>query len=361
MYIENSARLAVYAQGEFGKGSSKTAEGVLRYGTNPIACVIDASQSGKTINEIVGIDCPAPIVGSIEAALAYKPQALLLGTAWSGGQLPQAWRADILSAIENGMDIINGLHDFLEEDVEMAAAARKYGRRLFDVRKSPEKLPVASGRVMETKALVILTVGTDCSVGKMTASLEIVRSAGKDGRDAAFVATGQTGIMICGEGIAIDRVIGDFMAGATEEMVVKAASRSNVVLVEGQGSLAHPGFSGVTLALLHGACPQGLILCHNASRTKIKSTNFAMPEIMPLIKTYESMAAYMRPAKVIAIAVNTRGLEEQEAKQYLQELSARTGLPATDPVRFSADLLWQAIVQLESTMKQSQRSTCEHH
>lgn len=354
MYIENSARLAIYAQGEFGKGSSKTAEGVLRYGNNPIACVIDSLQNGKSINEVVGIECSAPIVASIAESLQHKPQALLLGTAWSGGELPAAWRSDILAAIENGMDIINGLHDFLEEDAEIAAAAKRCGKRLFDVRKPPEKLPVGNGRVMsETEALVVLTVGTDCSVGKMTASLEIERSAKKAGRKAAFVATGQTGIMICGEGIAIDRVIGDFMAGASEEMVIKAARKANVVLVEGQGSLAHPGFSGVTLGLLHGSCPQALILCHNATREKIKGTEFKLPEINKLIAVYETMAAYMRPAKVIAIAVNTRGLTDEAARRYLEQLSAQTGLPATDPVRYTADLLWQTIVELESKTKLS--------
>lgn len=353
MYIEKTARLAIYAQGEFGKGSSKTAEGVLRYAANPIACVIDAQQKGKSIKEVVGIDCPAPIVGSIQEALEHAPQALLLGTAWSGGALPKAWRQDIMAALAGGMDVVNGLHDFLDEDPEIKAAADKYGKRLFDVRRPPENLPVANGRVMtDCSALVILTVGTDCSVGKMTASLEIEKSATRAGRKSAFVATGQTGIMITGgDGIAIDRVIGDFMAGATEQMVLEAAKKADVVLVEGQGSLAHPGFSGVTLALLHGSCPQGMVLVHNATRDKIKSTDFKMPDIDKLIPVYETMAAYMRPSRIIAIAVNTRGLSEEAARAYLENLSAQTGLPATDPVRYGAEIIWKAIEKLEAELK----------
>ncbi|MBP6745219.1 DUF1611 domain-containing protein [bacterium] len=355
MYIEETARLALYAPGEFGKGSSKTAEGVLRYAKNPITCVIDQSQVGNSIKSVTGIDAKAPIVGTIEEALALGADALLLGTAWNGGAMPDHWRADIVKALAGGLDVVNGLHDFLEDDANIVAAAKKHGKRLFDVRKPPENLPVAAGRVLDggkykgKDSLVVLTIGSDCSVGKMTAALEIQRSATKQGRQAAFVATGQTGIMICGQGIAIDRVIGDFMAGATEMMVLEAAQEAPLVLVEGQGSLAHPGFSGVTMALVHGACPQAMILCHRPSRTHIKGTNFAISDLNTLIRTYESIAAYLRPSKVIAIALNTSDLSETEAQAAIAEISAETKLPTTDPVRFSADVLFQAIEDFSLT------------
>ncbi|HND70145.1 MAG TPA: DUF1611 domain-containing protein [Candidatus Obscuribacter sp.] len=343
MYLEPSVPLAIYAPDEFGKAQAKTAEGVLRYGRNPIACVIDAAKAGQTIKEVCGIDCAAPIVSTVEEALALKSGALLLGTAWSGGALPEAWKKDIKLALTGGMDVVNGLHDFLEEDPELKALAKTHGRRLFDVRKSPEKLPVARGLVMETDAYVVLTVGTDCSVGKMTVALEIQKLAQSKNIDAQFVATGQTGIMICGEGIAIDRVIGDFMAGATEKMVLEKAARGNLILVEGQGSLAHPGFSGVTLALLHGACPQALILCHRPARPTIKGTNFPISSYTRLIETYEAMASYMRPAKVIALALNTQDLNQEEALAAIKKAEAETGLPAADPVRFGANALLDAI------------------
>jgi uncharacterized NAD-dependent epimerase/dehydratase family protein len=343
MYLSKSARLAIYVQDEFGKGSSKSAEGVLRYGLNPIACLIDSQTAGKAVSEVVGIDCDAPIVASMAEALAHKPDALLLGTAWSGGKLPTAWRQDIITAIKSGLHVVNGLHDFLNEDAEMAALAKEHGVTLYDVRRTPEQLPVANGLVLKEKSLVVLTVGSDCSVGKMTTSLEIQKSAAKKGIQSEFVATGQTGIMIAGHGIAIDRVIGDFMAGATESMVVEASKKAELVLVEGQGSISHPGFSGVTLALLHGSAPQALVLCHRPARKCIKNTEFPISDLNKLIGSYESLCTYLRPAKVVAIALNTQDLSDDQALKAIDEISKLTGLPTTDPVRYSADVLFEAI------------------
>lgn len=351
MYLEPTAQLAIYAPGEFGGNSSKTAEGVLRYGVNPIACVIDATKSGQSIKELTGINCNAPIVASIAEAKELGAEALLLGTAWAGGAMPPVWREEIKLALRAGMDIVNGLHDFLEDDLSIVEEAKRQGKRLFDVRKSPAGLPIAQCRVLKSPAHVVLTVGDDCSVGKMTVSLEIQKSALNAGQPCEFVATGQTGIMICGHGIAIDRVIGDFMAGATEQLVLESAQRAELVIVEGQGSLDHPGFSGVTLALLHGACPQTLIFCSKPSRKTHKGTQIALNNMPRLIATYESMAAYMRPAKVVGIALNTSDLSEEQAREVINKAELETGLPATDPVRFSADKLYEAIVAHSKWLK----------
>lgn len=346
MYYSQTARLAVYAQGEFHKGKSKTAEGVIRYAPNPIVAVIDSTQTGKRVCDIIpDIKCDAPLVSSVDAALQFKPDALLLGTAWAGGGMPEQWKPDIIEALQGGMDVINGLHDFLCDDPEIAATAAQCGRKLLDVRKPPDDLPVASKRVLEScNAHVVLTVGSDCSVGKMTASLEIQKAAAKRKINAGFVATGQTGIMICGSGIAVDRVIGDFMAGAVEQMVIESGQNHDIVLVEGQGSLVHPGFSGVTLALLHGACPNALILCHNATRTCTTGTTHPLPPLPSFVPLYEHMASWMRPANVVAIAVNTVGLTDDEAKAYLDDMSNQTGRPCCDPVRHGADILLDAIL-----------------
>ena len=225
----------------------------------------------------------------------------------------------------------------------MAALAREHKVTLYDVRRMPDHLPVANGLVLKEEALVVLTVGSDCSVGKMTTTLEIQKSAAKKGVKSAFVATGQTGIMIAGHGIAIDRVIGDFMAGATESMVVEACKNAPLVLVEGQGSISHPGFSGVTLALLHGSAPQALVICHRPARKCMKSTEFPIADLNQLIASYESLCTYLRPAKVIAVALNTQDLNESDALKAINEISKLTGLPTTDPVRFSADVLFEAI------------------
>lgn len=342
MYYSQTAKLAIYAEGEFGK-SSKTAEGVIRYAKNPVVAVIDSRQAGKTVEDVTGIACRAPIVASLKEALLVKPDALLLGTAWQGGALPPAWRSDILSAVNAGLDIINGLHDFLTDDIEISEAAKRNKCLLLDVRKPPDKLPVASGRAVKLNSYIVLTVGTDCSVGKMTVSLELAKVAAERGRTAKFVATGQTGIMIDGEGIAIDRVIGDFMAGATEQMVVEASSNHELIFVEGQGSIVHPGFSGVTVALLHGSCPHALILVDNPQRKNMKDTSFPILSYTQLISLYEQLAQPMRKAKVVGIALNTRGMDEASAQAAIKKAEEETGLPATDAVRYGAHKLFDAI------------------
>ena len=349
MYLKPNARLAVYAEGEFGKGRSKTAEGVLRYGKNPIAAVIDSTAVGKTIKEASGIDCPAPIVASIDEAMQYKPDALLIGTQWAGGELPEAWRPELIKAIKAKLDIVNGLHDFLSEDPEYNRLAKENNVKLLDVRRSPDELPIASGKARDVKALTILTVGTDCSVGKMTVSLELLNEAEKRGFKGKFVATGQTGIMITGGfGIAIDRVIGDFMAGATEQMVLEAAPGQDFVFVEGQGSLAHPSFSGVTLALMHGSAAKAMVLCHKSSRTCINNLpDFPQPDFRKMIEVSETMAEFVQPSRVVAMALNTKGLSDEEAKRAIADAESQTGLPATDPVRFGAKILFDAILAFQ--------------
>ena len=355
MYYSQAAKLVIYAESEFGK-SSKTAEGVLRYGKNPVVAVIDSRQAGKTVREVTGIPSDAPIVGSMKEALALKPDALLLGTAWHGGALPPQWRPDILQAIEGGLDIINGLHDFLVDDPEISAAAQKANRKLLDVRRPPDHLPVACGRALAVPAYIVLTVGSDCSVGKMTVSLELAKVAEQRKMTAKFVATGQTGIMIDGEGIAIDRVIGDFMAGATEQMVVEAGRNHDFVFVEGQGSLVHPGFSGVTMALVHGSCPHAMVLVHNPQRKNVKDTPFPITSYEKLIRIYEDAAAAMRPSKVVGIALNTRGMDETAAQHAIKEAQEQTGLPATDAVRYGAGILFDALL----AFKQKQQTVVAH-
>lgn len=349
-FLEPDARLAIYAEGEFGKGHSKTAEGVIRYGRNPVAAVIDSQQAGRSIKQAVGIECDAPIVGSVEESLEHSPGALLLGTAWTGGHMPQAWRKDIMTAIKGGLDIVNGLHDFLSDDEEISRLAKKHERRLYDVRKPPDRLTVGEGQARHLKNMVVLTVGTDCSVGKMTASLELTREAENRGLKAEFIATGQTGIMISGAGVAIDRVIGDFMSGAVEEMVLQSAKNHDFIFVEGQGSLAHPGFSGVSLALLHGACPKALILCHKASKTNICELPLPMPTLSSMIEANEHMASLLHPARVVGIALNTARMTGEEAERAIERASKETGLPCQDPVRQGTKRLMDAIIEYQEKL-----------
>jgi len=343
MKIDAKQKLIIYSPNEFGGKKGKTGDGVLKFSPERVVAVIDPANAGKTVQEMLGYGGSAPILSTIEEAIAHKPDAMLLGCAFTGGRMPKQWRQDIILALNKKIDVINGLHDFLCDDADFKTAAEASGAKLVDLRKPPDDLIVAMGKARHSKAHIILTVGTDCNVGKMTCALAVHEQLIKSNKKSAFVATGQTGIIIDGQGVAVDRVIGDFMAGVIEDLVLDAAKEAQFVLVEGQGSLAHPGYSGVTLSLLHGAAPDAMILCHQAVRTRIGETEFSIPSLSLMIKTYENMAAFIRPAKVIGISVDTRGLSEQEAKDILLKYEQETNLPATDPIRFGVEPLVKAI------------------
>lgn len=343
MKINPDQKLILYAQGELTGGHAKTAEGVMRYRPDSCLAIVDADHAGKTAGEVAGVGGDIPILKSIEETYSLGADAMLLGCAFTGGKLPENWRQDIVKALKNKIDVINGLHDFLNDEEEFVLVAKQNGRALVDLREPPDYYEVASGRAAMVQANTVLTVGTDCSVGKMTAALELRTEAARRGKKAKFVATGQTGIMIDGLGVAIDRVVGDFMAGVVEDLVLTGAEGSDYVFVEGQGSICHPGYSPVTLSLLHGAAPRCMILCHRAGKTKIGEFDIEIPPISSLIDAYEKLAGFVRPSKIVGMAVDTSKLKEDEAKQLLERYASLTGLPVTDPVRFGAGKLFDSI------------------
>jgi len=264
--------------------------------------------------------------------------------------VPAEWRGWLKTALERGLEIWSGLHSFIADDPELGSLARAQGVRILDVRKPPAQLPIADGRAAEVEPYVILTVGSDCNVGKMTAQLQLRDELVRRGHRARFVATGQTGIFIEGWGIAVDAVVADFVAGAAEALVLEGAQDADIVLVEGQGSLIHPGYSGVTLGLLHGSCPDALILCHQATREYIGDYHgrepwVRIPPLSELVEIYERAAAPVRPTKVIGICLNTFDMTEAAARAAVAQAAADTGLPATDPVRFGPGALADAIVR----------------
>jgi uncharacterized NAD-dependent epimerase/dehydratase family protein len=338
-----SRRYAVLAPECFAN-NAKTAHGVIRYGSDETVAVIDASLAGKRVRDAVPyLQCDAPIVSGVVQALQYAPTSLLIGTAPKGGKLPPAWRAHVLAAIEAGLEIVNGLHDMFADDPEFAAAARKHRARIWDVRKPPD-VPLFTGEVYGVRAPIALAVGNDCAVGKMTVMLELARAANERGRRAEFVATGQTGIMIAGWGIAIDRVISDFATGATEQIVLEAARRGpEFILVEGQGGINHPAYAPVTLSLLYGAAPDALVLVVDPKRTRIDVFETPTLSYRQLIRAYEALCATVKPAKVVGIALNTHGLTDQRAREEIERARTETHLPADDVVRFGPHALWDAI------------------
>jgi uncharacterized NAD-dependent epimerase/dehydratase family protein len=274
--------------------------------------------------------------------MAYEPTALLVGVAPPGGALPAAWRREILEAIERGLDVVSGLHEELAADHVFAAAAQHAGTRIWDVRVPPQ-VPLFSGEAYDVPARVVLTVGTDCAVGKMTASLELTRAACERAVRARFVATGQTGIMIAGSGIAVDRVISDFATGAAERLVVENAPHADLLFVEGQGGLNHPAYGPVTLALMFGAAPDALVLVHLATRRDIEDFGTPLLGLSRAVQVYESLCATVKPAPVVGIALNTFGLDEPAARRAVAEARDATGLPADDVLRFGPHALYDAI------------------
>jgi uncharacterized NAD-dependent epimerase/dehydratase family protein len=341
-------RLALLAEGRFTPSDAKTAVSVLRYRPEEVAAVIDSTRAGRTAAECTGVGGTIPVVEDVAAAAVAGADSLLIGVAPQGGELPVAWRASVLEALERGWDVLSGLHVFLGDDPGFASAAARGGARLHDARRAPPGRPVAAGRAAAVAATVALTVGSDCNVGKMTAAVEIARALQARGARAAFVATGQTGMFIADRGVAVDAVPSDFVAGFTEVLVLEAARDADLVIVEGQGSVHHPAYSGVALGILHGACPAALVLCHQAGRTHLRLAAapgvFAIPPLAELVEAQERAARWVRPAPVVGIALNTLGLGELEAHAACVAAERETGLPATDPVRFGAGPLAEALM-----------------
>lgn len=338
-------RVLILAEGRFGVLDAKTATCVIRYAPDDVVAVLDSVTAGRTTDDVLGFGPPLPIVGTLEEGLALAPDTFLIGVAPRGGRLPEAWADMIATALGRGVNVVSGLHTFLGDDPRLAAAAAAGGATIRDLRRVPEVLPVASRKAAGVEATVVLTVGTDCNVGKMTASVELQRSAAARGWAAAFAPTGQTGLFLGGEGMVVDRVIADFIAGAAETIVLANAPGQDFVFVEGQGSLLHPGYSGVTLGLLHGSMPDALILVHQPTRRRTLNDEI---EIMPLpdwIELHERLAGYLKPAPVVGIAINGWDLDASAAREWAARITAETGLPAVDPVKFGAGELVDALVE----------------
>jgi len=337
-------RSVILAEGAFGVLGSKTAACVIRHRQNEVVAVIDSTQAGKTTEEVIGFGGPIPIVCDLAEAMKYLPDSLLVGIAPKGGRLPEEWRAILKEAISLGLHIFSGMHTFLSEDAELAELAREKATALVDLRDVPDDLPVARCLAADVEAFVVLTVGTDCATGKMTVALQMTEAARKRGLKAHFAPTGQTGIYIAGEGIAVDRVIGDFVAGATERLVLEGAEGNDFVFVEGQGSIFHPGYSGVALAMLHGALPDALILCHQPSRVLVSDYDVPIVSLSEAVRIHDAVSAPIKPAPVVGIALNCFDLSEEETLREIEKAEKETGIPATDCIKFGADKLVRAVI-----------------
>lgn len=334
-------KIVCLTEGHTNPHTAKTAACIIRYRPEEVVAVLDSTNAGGDLQQLLGTGRGLPIVASLAAAPA-DADTLLIGIAPPGGKIPPAWRAIILDAIARGMNVLSGLHDFLNDDPEFAAAAKERGVKLTDVRRNSEKT-IARRVGISSHCLRVHTVGHDCSIGKMCVALEVTNALKARGYDAKFIATGQTGIMVEGDGLPIDCIVADFVAGAAEKLVLEH-QHHKILLVEGQGSLVHPSYSGVTLGLLHGCQPQGLILCYEVGRERVTGIeSMAIPSLADIKRLNEMMAGVMGHTEVLGIGMNSRRLAPEAAEQERAQRVAEFGLPVCDVYRDGPEALAEAV------------------
>ncbi len=339
-------RVAILMHQGLKGAKGKTGISLLRYSQNSIVAVIDEAAAGESVFPLTGIDRDVPIVSSVKAALALKPTVLVIGLAPSGGVLPEPWYAEVKQAVKAGLSVMNGLHTQMNQDPEIAQSLRP-GQWVWDMRQEPEGLNIGGGRARLLKCDRVLTVGTDMAVGKMSTSIELNRASRIRGLRTKLIATGQTGLMLGEDGVALDAIRVDYAAGAVEQSLIQHAPGQDILFVEGQGSLLNPG-STATLPLIRGTQPTHLVLVHKANLANIQHfPDFQIPPLSEVVQLYESVAAAggtFSPARVVGIALNTFGLHEKEAREAIAAVSQETGLTCTDVVRFGAEPLLTRIV-----------------
>lgn len=346
------SRYLIYAEGKFGTPGSKTGNSVVRYSADHVAAVLDSHHGGKRVGDVLGYGGDIPVVASVDEGIKRGADSLLVGIAMHGAGLTPHLRTTIGESIERGLDIWNGLHSFISDDAELAALAMARAVTLHDVRRPPDDLPVGTGLVRDTKSTVVLAVGTDANIGKMTVMLQLRPGLQARGRRAAFAPTGQTGIFIEGWGLCVDAVIADFIAGAAESVTLQAARDADIVLVEGQGSIYHPGYSGVSLGLLHGSLPHALIMCHQPTRKTFRHNDWLpIPPLVDAIALHEAMAAPLRPARTIGVSLNTADMSDADARSVIESVADETGLPTTDPVRYDPAPLVDAVIAFDDSRR----------
>ncbi len=343
--IQNS-KIAILLHDGIQGSHGKTGLSLLRYSQAEIVAVIDRLSAGKSLPELTKILRDIPIVASVAEAIAFHPEILVIGIAPSGGALPDEWFGEIKAAVASGLSVVNGLHTPLANHPEIIPLLR-HTQWIWDVRQEPQGLTIASGKARTLSCRRVLTVGTDMAIGKMSTSLELNATAQRQGINSKFLATGQAGLMIAGDGIALDAVRVDFAAGAVEQMIMQFGNTHDLLIVEGQGSLLHPG-STATLPLLRGTQPTDLILVHRANQTHLRNyPHVLIPPLPIVVQLYEMVATVggaLPPTRVAGIAMNTFHLDEVAAAEAIAQVEIETGLPCTDPVRFGADLLLDAVM-----------------
>ncbi len=344
-YLTPDHRIALLMHEGTDNPGGKTGLSMLRYSPLDIVAVVDNQHPGKSVRAVTGIERDVPIVESVAAAMSYQPTVLAIGIAPSGGALPEPWYQEVKQAVAAGLCVVNGLHTPMSTG-ELSTHL-KPDQWIWDVRTEPTGLKIASAAAQSLPCRRVLPVGTDMAIGKMSTNLELHRLATQYGLRSKVIATGQTNLMLGDDGIPLDTIRVDFAAGAVEQQVVQYGQDHDILFIEGQGSLFHPG-STATLPLMRGTQPTHLIMVHRADQTHIRNhPNISLPSLTDAITVCETVTAAggcFIPAKVVGIALNTYGLDTDAAKQAIEDSARETHLPCTDVIRFGAEPLLEAIL-----------------
>ncbi|BCJ27752.1 DUF1611 domain-containing protein [Actinocatenispora sera] len=342
--------MVIDAEGVFDGTGPKLALGALRYRSDDVVAVIDSAHSGRTARDRTGDPrVPAiPVVDDLDAALRYGPDTFVVGISPMQSTLPPGLRDRILAALEAKLDVVCGLHHQLGDDPELSAAADRAGRQIWDLRRPPQQdvRVGTAGSTHRPGSHTVLAVGSDCNAGKMTTMVELDREAARRGLSSRFVATGQTGILVAGDGVPADHVVADFLPTLMHQHVCAATAEHDLVFVEGQAALNHPWYSGVSLGLLHGTAPDALVLCHIAGARDLGHLPLPIPPLPQVVAMNEAAATWGGgpAARVVAIALNTGHLSESEAADAIAAATGETGLPAVDVFRSGPAPLLDAIL-----------------
>ena len=337
-------KILILTEGNSSPHSAKTACSVIRYRRDEVVGVLDTTVPPQPAQALFEVGGDLPVVNSLDAL--PEANVLLIGIAPAGGSLPAPMRALLLGAIKRGMDVESGLHEFLNDDAELAAAAKASGSTLRDLRRNNER-SVAKRKDISADCLRIHTVGHDCALGKMVTSIEVVRGLAKRGVDAKFIATGQTGMMVEGDGCPVDAVGADFISGAVEKQIL-AHQHHEVLVIEGQGSITHPCYSAVTLGLLHGCLPDGLIYCYEMGRKMAEGvSHIPLPAMEPQRDLYLALANAAHPCRFVGVAINSRNADESAYRAERDRIESEWNLPACDVFRENADPLVEAVKEFQ--------------
>jgi len=321
-------KFALYTQNRLNALGSKTANGLIMFRHDEVVVIIDRSKAGMTAEEVLGYGGDIPIVADVNAALEYNPDTLVVGIAPIGGAINSRWIPELKLALEANLEVWAGLHNFLSDIEEL----KSFKELIWDVRRPPEDLRIARGSWKNRKSKVLLTIGSDSNVGKMTTALTLQMHLKELGLESLFIGTGQTGMMISGRGVSVDAVISDFINGSIEAEIDKVDGQAPLIIVEGQGAITHMGYSGVTMGLLHGCMPDGMVIAHQPSRL-LDAYDQHLPSLRTVIDLHESLLEPFKKSKVLGINLYSKGLSAEATEWECISINNHIGLPVEDMVK----------------------------